>query len=377
MTGYGADTSVDTPVYATNTLSECISNGELAVKFAREIGWLASESFALGCLGLCFAGQGKHGRAFHIIQQSIVVATEIEHRQWMTAGQRNLGLLYLDLLALPAARNHLEKAVAMAHELESMFWIRVATSALALVLIQQHELEQAEATLNNLTVNHSAPQTIGVRVFWRARAELALAKGQPQRALQIVNQLLDSTPHADEYAQGMIPLLAKLRGEILTALRHWPEAEAELQAARHYATLQGARPLLWRIDVSLGKLHHARARYHKTEQCFANARRLIRELADEIPDIELRNNFVRQANATMALPRPSTPLRMAKQAKSGLTRREREVAALVAMGKSNREIAEILVLGVRTIEGHVSSILDKLGFTSRTEIALWTMENSR
>jgi DNA-binding CsgD family transcriptional regulator len=294
----------------------------------------------------------------------------------MTAGQRNLGLLYLDLLALPAARNHLEQAVAMAHEIESRFWIRVATSALALVLIQQHELVQAETTLNRLTVNQSVPQTIGVRVFWRARAELELARGQPELALQIVNWLLDSAPHADEYGQGSIPLLAKLRGEILTALRRWPEAEAGLQAARHYATSQGARPLLWRIDVSLGKLHHARARYHKTEQCFANARLLIRELADEVPDIELRDNFVREATAMMTLPRPSTPLRMAKQANSGLTSREREVAALVAAGKSNREIAETLVLGVRTIEGHVSSILGKLGFTSRTEIALWAMENN-
>jgi DNA-binding CsgD family transcriptional regulator len=263
----------------------------------------------------------------------------------------------------------------MAHEIESRFWIRVATGALALVLIQQHELTQAEAILNRLPVNHAASQTIGARVFWRARAELELARGQPEIALQIVNQLLESVPHADEYGQGAIPLLAKLRGEILTVLRRWPEAEAELQAARQYATIQGARPLLWRIDVALGKLYHARARYHKTEQCFANARLLIRELADEVPDSELRDNFVRQANAMMALPRPSTPLRMAKEANSGLTRREREVAALVATGKSNREIAETLVLGVRTIEGHVSSILGKLGLTSRTEIALWAMEN--
>jgi non-specific serine/threonine protein kinase len=203
-----------------------------------------------------------------------------------------------------------------------------------------------------------------------------LKRGQPNLALEIVDWLLVSAPHAGDYGQGTIPLLAKLRGEILTVLRRWPEAEAELQAARQYATLQGARPLLWRIDLSLGKLHHARARYHQAEQCCANARLLICELADEVPDVELRDNFVRQANAMMTLPRPSTPLRMAKQAHSGLTRREREVAALVAMGKSNREIAETLVLGVRTVEGHVSSILGKLGFTSRTEIALWTIENN-
>jgi non-specific serine/threonine protein kinase len=55
----------------------------------------------------------------------------------------------------------------------------------------------------------------------------------------------------------------------------------------------------------------------------------------------------------------------------GLTRREREVAALVAEGLSNREIAARLVVAQRTAEGHVENILSKLGFTSRAQVAGW------
>jgi predicted ATPase/DNA-binding CsgD family transcriptional regulator len=55
----------------------------------------------------------------------------------------------------------------------------------------------------------------------------------------------------------------------------------------------------------------------------------------------------------------------------GLTRREREVAALIAQGLSNREIAARLVVAQRTAEGHVENILSKLGFTSRTQVAGW------
>jgi DNA-binding NarL/FixJ family response regulator len=57
-----------------------------------------------------------------------------------------------------------------------------------------------------------------------------------------------------------------------------------------------------------------------------------------------------------------------------LTRREKEIAALVAQGLSNRQIAQELYLSERTIEHHVSRILRKLELASRTEIAAWATE---
>jgi len=57
-----------------------------------------------------------------------------------------------------------------------------------------------------------------------------------------------------------------------------------------------------------------------------------------------------------------------------LSRREEEVAALVARGMSNRQIAQELFLSESTIENHVSKILRKLELTSRTEIAAWATQ---
>ena len=60
-----------------------------------------------------------------------------------------------------------------------------------------------------------------------------------------------------------------------------------------------------------------------------------------------------------------------RETRTQLTTREREVAALVAAGLSNKEIAEKLVISERTAEGHVEHILGKLEFRSRSQIASW------
>lgn len=56
-----------------------------------------------------------------------------------------------------------------------------------------------------------------------------------------------------------------------------------------------------------------------------------------------------------------------------LTRREREVAALVAEGLTNRDIAQRLFIAEKTAENHVQHILTKLGLSSRSQIAVWAV----
>ncbi len=57
-----------------------------------------------------------------------------------------------------------------------------------------------------------------------------------------------------------------------------------------------------------------------------------------------------------------------------LTAREREVAALIARGRSNGEIADELVVSKRTIEKHIAHIIMKLGVTNRAQIVRWAIE---
>ena len=372
LTLRGPTYQTDAMVSAATSLTEVIQDTEQALKIAREIDQRSAEVYALFQLALCLGSQGEYTRAFECVHRSIEIAEEIEHRQWQTAAHTILGGLYSGLLALPQACEHFEQALALAHEIGSLFWIRMATGYLASALISLSDLPRADKVLNVTLDPRTHPQTMAQRFMWCAQVELALAQGNPARALEITDQLIDS---AANIAEGRnILRVSKLRGEALLALHSTKDATIALETAREIAAAQGVRPMLWRIAVILGNLYRVQGRNTEADEAFANARTLIEELAANLSDERLRDNFQRQATAMLPHTRPLTPAKVRKQAFGGLTIREREVAVLIAQGKSNREIADTLVVSERTIETHVSSILSKLNFTSRTQIATWAIE---
>ncbi len=63
----------------------------------------------------------------------------------------------------------------------------------------------------------------------------------------------------------------------------------------------------------------------------------------------------------------------APESPESLTERETEVLRLLASGKANKEIAQALIIGEKTVKTHVSNILAKLGVQSRTQAALYAV----
>jgi len=57
-----------------------------------------------------------------------------------------------------------------------------------------------------------------------------------------------------------------------------------------------------------------------------------------------------------------------KENYDGLTEREREILRLVAEGRTNQEIADLLVLSTSTVQTHRANVMAKLGLHSRTEL---------
>jgi DNA-binding CsgD family transcriptional regulator/tetratricopeptide (TPR) repeat protein len=359
--------------YQTNTmvaaepLAATLYEGEEALALARAISWRSGEAYAMIFLSFSLGAQGVYGRALELAQQGLALAETIEHRQWMTAAGSALGALSLDLLDLTEAQRQLEEALSLAREIGSLHWIRTASGFLASTYITRGDLAQAQAVLDAALSTEDAAQTLGQRLAWCARAELALARGEPHVALHVTGKLA-----AFVASEGGAPLrLRFLRGEILMALQDLAEAEKELRVARDVALALGAKPLLWRIHLALARLYAAQARSDKAELERVAAQVITDSLADAIPDGRVRSHFLHEATAIIP-----TSYQRADDQTGGLTARELEVAGLIAQGKTNRELATLLQVSERTVETHVGNILSKLGFKSRTQIAVWAVNRT-
>jgi len=130
---------------------------------------------------------------------------------------------------------------------------------------------------------------------------------------------------------------------------------------------------LRRVLTHLTALYQQMGRADDAARAANEARELAYQMAETIPDAVLRAVFLRQCLASLP-PEPKRSAEIARAASLMLTAREREVATLVAQGKSNRAIADELVISERTTESHVTNILCKLGFNSRAQIAAWAVD---
>lgn len=360
---------------AAEKLIDAARGCEESYLVAHDIGWRSGEAFALIMWSATVGPQGYYTQALDIAQRGLEIAEEIEHQQWMAGGYGLLGALYADLLALPIAQQHLERAIALGQETGSLHWQRVAAGFLASTLIDRHDLSTAESVLNNALPVDEPAQSIGQRLCWCARIELALAQKDAPQALELIDRMTISAPNVIDPLAPNIIRLALLRGEAVQQLDRLTEAQKCYDVALTLANEQGNRSLVWRIHLARGKFYQAQARRSEAEQEFVAARSMVDQLAINITDESLRDNFLQAASGLIPI---GTPHRTARkvQAADGLTPREREVAQHIAQGKSNREIADELVIGERTIETHVTNILNKLSFSSRTQIAAWVASKS-
>ncbi|WP_219942531.1 response regulator transcription factor [Iamia sp. SCSIO 61187] len=98
-----------------------------------------------------------------------------------------------------------------------------------------------------------------------------------------------------------------------------------------------------------------------------------RRLAEAIVAVHRGQEVVARADGA-ARATPDGPRRWPGHA-AGLTERESEVLALITQGKSTRDIASALYIGVNSVKTHTQKIFRKIGVSTRTEAALWGVDH--
>lgn len=212
----------------------------------------------------------------------------------------------------------------------------------------------------------SATEPLG-EVLHRAAALRGLGvaawqQGEPERARQLledalrVNSGLNST---------MITVFC------LEALAWTVDLSTDAERA---SVLMGAAQGLWPGGSRVTTVFHNMAHFHEDRE-----RRARSSLGDRRFDTAHQRGQAMNMDTAVAfaLGEKTTDRVAGSGPVARLTKRERQVAELIARGFSNKQIAAKLVVSQRTAQSHVEHILTKLGFTSRAQIAAWIVENAQ
>ena len=362
----------ETTYSVSERLENCARVATEALHLAQQIDSLHAQAYVEWVIGGTLAYYGEFGAAQQHAQEALRIATEIGHVQWTAGAYFSLGRLYLLLLEPALAMETLKKGLAISSEIGSAWWTGNFTAYLAQACILKGVLPRAEAALKAVIARDQTPRSSPERRMIWAWGELALANDEPDVALSIAERLLSSVP--GDHQEQPIPWLLRLKAKALIASGRMKEVPEVLEAAKNGLLARQERPLLWQVHALLGQVHTYLKQDKQARQEFVAASHVIHALKASIDDDYLREHFSRLA--LKSLPREfslSGPVTSVEQF-HGLSEREYTVATLVAEGKTNREIAQTLIVGERTVETHVSNILAKLAFTSRKQIAAWRLQ---
>lgn len=141
------------------------------------------------------------------------------------------------------------------------------------------------------------------------------------------------------------------------------------RAARLFGAAQAVEQSIGTSMRAIGYLAELHERYERVARQALGDAAFERELR-----VGLRSDFDGAVDYALGVAKRTAESPAEPAAEAGLTKREWEIAQLVADGMTNRAIASDLVISPRTVESHVDHILVKLNFTSRIQVAAWVAQ---
>jgi DNA-binding NarL/FixJ family response regulator len=256
------------------------------------------------------------------------------------------------------AANDLEQFVNKARQMRDSQGVTVGGGLLAMLKLQLDRPAEAEAP---------AQEVLALITRWGGTSGLVagpVAETFVRLGAENAEAVLSQLEHLIEESGQLLarPPLLRARALLLAEQHAFGEALEALHASAAQARSQ-------RAVIELAQTLAVLAAVARQQGDEATIRRAD---ADRSAIVERVGAEARVMAWAHGLPYPP---RQPTTGQGPLSRREREVAALIVGGLSNRQIAESLVISERTVENHVSSILARLGVSTRAQVAVWAAEH--
>jgi non-specific serine/threonine protein kinase len=340
-------------------------------------------------LGVTARGLGDRAQARTCLDACLALFRELGDTQ-------NAGLALLNLGRLSHDEGDLERAATLYAESQAHFRTASHAQGIATTLNRLGELARERGDLARarqchaeaLALHRSRNDPWGIGISLTHQARVALAERDPARAVMLAGEGLRSLQGVgasrDTAAALVVTATAlgvlgpavtsvQLLGAAASAYSGGPEADAEQRSFEQaVAAAQAALPR------------------DAFDAAWADGRRLTIDqavaLALATADLDappvsrpVQPTSAAPSAASLSVTPPASP--PVEQRSAGpsvmnpLTPRERQVAALISRGLTNREIADALIISQMTADSHVSHILRKLEFRSRAQVAAWATEH--
>jgi DNA-binding CsgD family transcriptional regulator/Tfp pilus assembly protein PilF len=344
-------------------------------------------------------GDYEWARAAH--EESLSIYRRLENEKGVASSLANLGRVALFQGDQEWASERLEESLALLRESRNEWELSRVLTSIGIIALRRGDHDRAATSFEEaLFLHRNAGDARGVAVSLNNLGFAMLFRGEGERAMTLFEEAL-ARDRENRDAEGIAASLvnlglaalitgelgraAKLLDESLAVLREVHNKHTLVECLEAMAAVAGARGQTRRAARLLGVtqavrenigaplppnerallepyLAHARLEEAAWEAAYAQGRAMGLDEAVEYA-------LLAEEPAPSAHPPPEQPS-VGRQV-TALTRREKEVAKLVARGLTNRQMAQELSISERTVENHIGKILKKLGFSSRARIATW------
>jgi predicted ATPase/DNA-binding CsgD family transcriptional regulator/Tfp pilus assembly protein PilF len=343
---------------------------ERSLLASRELGDEPGDSATLNHLGSLARDRGEYDTARLLHEESLAIRRETGDKIAIATVLQNLGLAARARGDAAAARVHVEESLAVARASGDTWSIAYALTHLGRLALDAGDMDAARTMCERaLAIAREFGEERCIALTLHNAALVAKAQEDCASALTLLGESLaiygriGSALDSIECVEGIAAAIGR-QGAGATAARLWGAAQALRDG------MGAPRP-------PIDEASHARdvtgVREHLGEMAWATSWDERQALTlEQAVTSALDSSVAVQAAIHISGPVETLPVHSSP---AGLSAREVEVLRLLATGKSNREIADLLFLSPGTVNVHVTHILTKTNTTNRTEAALFARDH--